>query len=254
MSIFDVMDSLVPEFTKTDLTVYEFVKKWPDLFANNSISEIVQELAISQSALTRFAKKLGYAGFQEFQYAFRAELNQKSSAGQTLRSDVYGQYLKLTEESVKEEDVKEVAEKILAARIAFFSGFSLSGLPAEYLKTSFDLLGLPAILNTNENWSHAMNGRDVLILFSVASGAAFTYQMQRMSAQADTPYKVLVTMDKKHPLQKYFDKVIVLPGVTAGSSVNKVVPETFGFLLFDDLLLSQIDQYMHTDIKDGKEI
>lgn len=71
MNIIDRMDTLVAAYTATDRKIYEFIKKFPEQFASCSLNEIVERFKISQPALTRFAKKLGFSGFLEFQYQYR---------------------------------------------------------------------------------------------------------------------------------------------------------------------------------------
>ena len=73
MNIFELMESRKNTFSATDRKIYENIKKFPQSYAENKISDLVQSFGFSQAALTRFAKRLGFEGFNVFQYQFRLD-------------------------------------------------------------------------------------------------------------------------------------------------------------------------------------
>ena len=74
MNLFEHMDAMASSFTKTDHYIYTQCKKFTTDFAEDSITMITQNHNISQPALTRFAKKLGFSGFNEFQFALAMQV------------------------------------------------------------------------------------------------------------------------------------------------------------------------------------
>ena len=81
MDIFEQMKIKRSSFSNMDSRIYESIRKFPEMYASSTISELVQNTGFSQAALTRFAKRLGFDGFNLFQYQFRMDLN--SSKKQT---------------------------------------------------------------------------------------------------------------------------------------------------------------------------
>ena len=74
MNIFELMDSKVSSFSKTDKAIYEQIKKFPEEFANSSLNVLCDSGSFTKSAMTRFAQKLGFAGYTEFQYQFQQDI------------------------------------------------------------------------------------------------------------------------------------------------------------------------------------
>ena len=62
MDIFEQMKSKRSSFSNMDSRIYESIRKFPEMYASSTISELVQNTGFSQAALTRFAKRLGFDG------------------------------------------------------------------------------------------------------------------------------------------------------------------------------------------------
>jgi DNA-binding MurR/RpiR family transcriptional regulator len=88
------MDMASAQFTKTDRAVYETIRKFPDLFVQDSLAAIAEETHLSAPSLTRFAKRVGYKGFSEFQYQFRSDLEERDENQTGSKSDAYEELLR----------------------------------------------------------------------------------------------------------------------------------------------------------------
>ena len=95
-----------------DSRIYESIRKFPEMYASSTISELVQNTGFSQAALTRFAKRLGFDGFNLFQYQFRMDLNSSKKPDQpSSPAEIYGAYMEKVENSIHEKTVDELKDK-----------------------------------------------------------------------------------------------------------------------------------------------
>lgn len=238
MNIFELMDYKVSSFSKTDRRIYELIKKFPEQFAYLSISEISANGDISKPALSRFAQKLGFSGYLEFQYQFSQELKERTEHPQmTSNAEVYGKLLKEVEQTVTNEDLEAVAEHIRNSRQVCIFGSNMSRLPAELLNISlrFESDVLCNLVQTDVPPANH-NHRDVYIVFSAITGNSYQDLMRDLrTAGENKPYLILITVNSKHPLRHNFDKTIVLPTVSLADGNHIVFSDTFAFMMFIDM-------------------
>lgn len=242
MNIITRMDSLVTSYTATDRRIYEGIKKFPDRFANDSIHQLVEALGISQSALTRFAKKLGFSGFLEFQYQFSQEYREvKTHSDPEKLSERFSQFLQNTENALDPQMLQTLAQRIINARMTYFTGASIAGLPARYIG-SFCRLGMmiSGVFSSPDDLPLCFAGDEVLLLYSAISGDSYRSYLSMISHNGCKPYIVIVTMNAKHPLRKYADQTIVLPEAGIISDNTSAMPETMEFMMFTSLLIEHI--------------
>ena len=134
MNTIELMDGSVSSFSKTDRAIYEAIRKFPDMFAASSVTEIANGGGFSKPALTRFAQRLGFGGFVEFQYQFAQDLEERRQRSDAPTSaEVYGGLLKLVEERLDREQLLSLLERMRASRHVYLMGYNLSRIPAEEL-------------------------------------------------------------------------------------------------------------------------
>ena len=155
MSIFDDMDMASAQFTKTDRVVYETIRKFPDLFVQGSLAAIAEETHLSAPSLTRFAKRVGYKGFSEFQYQFRSDLEERDENQTGSKSDAYAELLRKVERDVPDALLCDLVRRMRDASTVVATGASLSRIPAYHLFVMAGaLLGKGLYLNADELTSH----------------------------------------------------------------------------------------------------
>lgn len=249
MNILDLIDTKVSSYTKTDRVIYEKLKKFPDRFAQNSYSESVREFNVSPAALTRFAKKLGFSGFNEFQFQLAADLQNRKNEGRSSgMAEKYGKALVRTEESVGHEQLSMTADKLIRAEKIFCLGFNSSSLPArslwDTLRSEFDF---NAEMTDYDYIFSNYSKNDVIVIFSVASGSFYHSLLQRICKEEERnrPQIILVTMNPKHPLRKYCTDVILLPSAGGMYQTHAAVLENMIFLMFIDLLVTEIHHHLN---------
>lgn len=241
MSIFDDMDMASAQFTKTDRVVYETIRKFPDLFVQGSLAAIAEETHLSAPSLTRFAKRVGYKGFSEFQYQFRSDLEERDENQTGSKSDAYAELLRKVERDVPDALLCDLVRRMRDASTVVATGASLSRIPAYHLFVMTGaLLGKGLYLNADELTSHI--GSDcVLFVFSVNSGFVYRKMLSKIREQKCPPYVVLVTMNPRHTLAKHADQVVVLPRLLSGESLGVGTADSMAFLMFLELLSGHLE-------------
>ncbi len=244
MNILDLIDTKVSAYTKTDRIIYEKLKKFPDIFVENSYTDIVKGIDVSPAALTRFAKKLGFSGFNEFQFQLSVDLHERTNKNTGSKiAEKFGKVLISTEESINQKQLTSTAKKIINAKQIICLGFNSSSLPARFLwDTLRSEFRFDAQMTEYDYIFSKYTNQDIIILFSVSSGSfynSFLQTIRKMNPE-EQPYVILVTMNIKHPLRKKCDDVILLPSAGGMYQSHAAVLENMIFMMFNDLLVTKI--------------
>lgn len=242
MNLFEHMDAMASSFTKTDHYIYTQCKKFTTDFAENSLATITQNHNISQPALTRFAKKLGFNGFNEFQFALAMQIQEGTLEGkEKTPAQSYAEALIETERVLNNKVLVPVLDILKNCKDVYATGAHLSSLPARYMDYSLkvistvhsEFLSLDAIQsNYPEN--------SVLFLFSVETGFNYQTLFKNRDKHSKNPYIILITLNPKHPLRNKVNHTIVLPKQRIIDTERNVLPETLAFLMFADVLTRKI--------------
>lgn len=238
MNTIELMDSSLSSFSKTDRAIYESLRKFPDMFATRSVTEISNGGGFSKPALTRFAQRLGFGGFVEFQYQFALDLEeQRQRSDAPTNAEVYGGLLKLVEERVNKVQLQALIERMRASRHVYIMGYNLSRIPAEELNIALQFDPSICASYPQIDVGQRFTEDDLLIIYTAVSGASYKGLLHEFKVGRNVkPYMVLVTTNSKHPLRRNFDEVFVLPTATVETSDRTVLADTFSFLMFNDML------------------
>ena len=250
MNVIDLMDSRKTSFSKNDRKIYEAIKKFPGEYASLPISEIASSGGFSKPALTRFAQKLGFGGFAEFQYQFAQDIKELSKdPGRQNNADVYGKLLKQVYETTDRDVVKNLVRKMKESRRVLLFGANLSRLPAEEMLIALNFeKDIIAQLPASDFIPYHIHSDDMVIVYSAISGSSHQELMRKFrSEETDKPYLVLITINSKHPLRHNFDEVITLPSVSLSETANTVLSDTFAFLMFNDIVAQVLKEDEKTD-------
>lgn len=242
MNLFEHMDAMASSFTKTDHYIYTQCKKFTTDFAENSLTTITQKHNISQPALTRFAKKLGFNGFNEFQFALAMQVEEGTLEGkEKTPAQSYAEALIETERVLNNKALDPVLDILKNCKDVYATGAHLSSLPARYIDYSLkvistvhsEFLSLDAVPSNYPKNS-------VLFLFSVETGIHYQTLFKNRDKQSKNPYIILITLNPKHPFRNKVNHTIVLPKQRIIDTDRNVLPETLTFLMFADVLTRKI--------------
>ncbi|MCH3918363.1 MAG: MurR/RpiR family transcriptional regulator [Spirochaetia bacterium] len=78
-SCLQLIKTLYPSFSKKEKIIADYILNDPSLGISPSIDSLAENIGISESTLVRFAKKLGYTGYQQFRIALVEETVKRES-------------------------------------------------------------------------------------------------------------------------------------------------------------------------------
>lgn len=242
MNVFSLMESKENSFSKTDRLIYNSVQKFSDDYAADPLNKLIREKGFSQPSLTRFAKKLGFSGFNEFQFQLKRDLLEApEDEASKSRSEIYSDQLLLTERFISDELLTDLSQRILNSHHTYFYGTSLSRMPAEFAAESLRILNADNVSSLpSDAFSIPYRADDVYICFSAHSGPWISNSVNSMHKHDPKPFSILVTMNPKHPFRSKFDQVIALPSAPTSGNARMVLGDTMAFMMFLDLLLNCI--------------
>ena len=79
MEILKQLDTPKFKTSKSDKQIIEYIKTNTDKIIYMTISEIAKETKIGEATVTRFAKKIGFSGFQDFKVTLAQEISLRNN-------------------------------------------------------------------------------------------------------------------------------------------------------------------------------
>ncbi|MGV3030269.1 MurR/RpiR family transcriptional regulator [Streptococcus suis] len=157
-NIIAIIDSNLEQMTKLEREIAAYFTSLDSKTMDLSLEIVTQELHISPSALTRFAKKCGFSGYREFVFAFQNQQQQLDKQFEHVQNNLtkkvlvdYDEILTATSQLVDEEKLQEIAHLIDQSKRVYFYGTGSSGLVAMEIKSRFMRLGVVCDAITDRN-------------------------------------------------------------------------------------------------------
>lgn len=243
MNPLQLMEKHKNQFTPNDMLIYKTISKNPSRIMHMTTSVLAEECGVSQPALSRFVKGLGYNRYQDFRADLISWLAQKTEQD-ALGTNHLGyfntlyQLLQEAELLLTGEYMQQLAHYINGFDQVFASGMAKSYQPAALLET---------LMRKNRRNMHAvsrdsllelcdyMNDNDLLIIFSVSAKADIMEHAIRANGKV-----MLVTANPNPDYQEVLDKLVILPYIPPEPETSSVSPILFD--IFVELLVSYIAQ------------
>ena len=238
MNTIELMDGSVQSFSKTARAIYEAIRKFPDMFATRSVTDLSRDVGFSKPALTRFAQRLGFGGFVEFQFQFAQDMEEsRQRSDAPTNAEVYGGVLKAVEERVDPGQLQGLIDRMQTSRHTYIMGYNLARIPAEELNIALQFHPTISSSFPQVDVVQRFTEDDLLIIYSAVGGNSYKGLMREFDVGRNAkPYMVLVTTNSKHPLRRNFDEIVVLPTAALGTAGRTILSDTFAFLMFNDIL------------------
>ena len=216
--------------------IADFILEHPLDSVNPSIEELADKIGISESTMVRFAKKLGYSGYQRFRIAlaretipsnaqvFETEVNDKEDSIDTVFSNAQ-KTMEITYKHLDRAAVKQAATMIAHCKSLYLAGLGGSN--------SIALDGYHKLIRTGLTCKYASDFHMQLMLASQASPEDVALLISHTGIDTDTlslaeefrnngcPILVL-TSNNRSPLARMGDVIL---NVTV--STNSLVAESF---------------------------
>ena len=228
-------------FTQNDQIIYDHIMQDPSAITHMSTSTLAELCGVSQPALSRFVKSLGYSRYQDF----RAELismvaQQTEQAEQGQEHLLYFRQLyhllHEAEQLLTAEYLHDLANYLRQFPRIFASGIGKSRHAAELLEI---------LMRKHKRFAQAvshdalneltdyMESDDLLVIFSVSGGEHIMEEALRANG------KVMLVAAKPDPrYTNKVDKLVVLPHLSSNPEADPISPVLFD--IFVELLVEYL--------------
>lgn len=216
MTTLELMDSYKEEYTKSEYTVYEVIRNHIVDVSRMTANGLAEKYHISQSSLTRFAKRMGFVGYNELKYAISREIYDSPPKKDTIFSRC-SQYLVELEKSLQNFDYQSLNQDFIDAKHIYITGIQRNvsagkmleyvlkeyGYGCQYASLNDDLLRLEAFICK----------KDLLIIFSYNGSDNYRHliEIYKDSINNNLPKIILITQNPEALLKEYAYKTILLP-------------------------------------------
>lgn len=227
------------EFTKNDQQIYETIMANPDQVSYQSITKLAEACGVSQSALSRFVKTIGYARYQDFRSdltAWTAQQHVSQDPNRLFYFEQLERLLAASEQVLTGRYMQELAQYVMGFDQIFATGIGKSFQPALLLqalarKARIFVHDCPSDM-LHESADH-MGENDLIIVFSVSARGEIMERVRGRQGKV-----MLVTTNAGHAYQDVVDRTVVLPFLPPDPETCPVSPVLMD--VFVELLVSYI--------------
>ena len=209
--------------TKSDKTLIKYIETNLESVIYKSISEIARESNIGEATITRFTKKAGFSGFQDFKVTLAKDLsiqNKTSVISSHVHKDegVMETANKLLQATINVLDgtvckidkniINQCRELILTAKKIYFIGIGYSGVAAIDSNYKFMRIGLNTVPITDSHtmviMSAIMNRGDVIV--AISHSGTTKEILKTVELAKENKVKIIsLTEDTDNPLRNLAD-------------------------------------------------
>lgn len=246
----DQMQSYYDDFTKTDKDIAVYILNNSQTAATISTEDLAKIIHVSKSALSRFAKRIGYSGFIEFRYTLSRFLVSENAAGGTEGEDgnalqsiiaSYENYLTQMSETCDVHSIQKIAKAVVKADRIKIVGSNRTYNSALQMKQRLGRMGFDSEavcdLITLADACAIVGKRDLVILFTIHDSVRYDKYVKQCKERGCTV--VCVTMTQDLPYRKLCDTYVVLPRISRDSKVSFLDDQPL-FMIYIEILLAEI--------------
>lgn len=243
MSPFQRMQEHQEHFTKNDRKIYDTLLKDPGGVAFASTSKLAELCGVSQPAVTRFVKSLGYDRYQDFRAELVSFLARNSDDGVKSGRQRYFSNLHATlneaEDLLTPEYMRGLADYVRSFDRLFVTGLGKSTYPAELFSLYVRKLGIVATysdLEAAKDFSDLMTERDMMMIFTVNGQPKFFNYFFTENRGA----LMIVTAAYHTKKLRTNDRLVALPYLTTNAEESPISPVLFS--VFVELLVDYMSR------------
>lgn len=202
-----------------------------------------RQLNVSETALSRFAKKIGFSGYREFQYMYEINFHMPKYTNDDVVQkilDTYEMLLQSFNGSIEVGKIKSFCETLSRAERIFIFALGSSACAALEFKLRFMRLGLQVEVIDNP---HLMQMQAVLarqadlVIGMSLSGETREVLGALKAAKVRNVGVTLITSNRQKNLHDLFRQVLIVPsieGLSLGDNISPQVP----LLILTDIIYS----------------
>ena len=269
MSILKQLEEPNFKATKSDKVLIEYIKENIEDVFYKSISQISKESGIGEATITRFSKKMGYSGLQDFKVTLAREisgLKNRKIINRSIENDegvmesarkLFNSNIRILENTfniIDGNDIEKATDMIINAKKVFFIGIGYSGMTAEDSNYKFSRIGFNCMsLDSSHNMimmASLMNEEDVVVAIS-HSGETDEIIKAVSIAKANGASVISVTEDKGSRLRDISD---VNLGYFSGESILETgsISSKLAQFFIIDLVYTQVVKEKSAEVVERK--
>lgn len=248
MNPFERLDFYKNDYTKSEITIYDWIKKNSSLVIRDSIDSLAKEIPTSKAAIIRFSKKIGYSGFAEFKFelsryiisGIREEKNENMDIARSITS-LYAGYIKQINDFIDLDDVKKIAKILSDAQRVKILGKNRTGLSALQFRYRLTKIGFDAEAITDpllmDQVQESLSEDDVVLIFTTRA-TDIGYEKLIKSLSKNGVMTILISCAKTKLLQQAHYHML-LPSIENASKSSFLDNQTILFV-FIEILLAEV--------------
>lgn len=269
MNILNQLDNPSFKTSKSDKQIIEYIRNHADKIIYMTISEVARESNTGEATVTRFARKMGFAGFQDFKVTLAQEVSVKSNnsiinneinnnedvaetADKLLKNSI--SVLERTISRINTQDIYECASLIKNCKKAYFIGVGYSGIVAQDSNYKFMRIGINSMYYQDTHTMIMMSAlASVNEVVMAISHSGETEEITRATkiAKANGAKVISITENEDSTLAKLAD--INLNYVSSETLFETgAVSSKLAQIFIVDLIYTQVVKEMQSDAIDKK--
>lgn len=249
-SILTFIESKYEEFTEVEKIIADYFFNIED--DDISSKTVANKLFISESALTRFAKKLGFSGYREFSYQFKESKEKSFNQTRGLKAPVLDTYQEILSKSYylfDDRRFNKVVEQIVNKKRIFIYGVGSSGLLAEEFAQRIQRVGIDA--EAIHDSHHLLLNHARVSDNSVAMGISYSGKSKEVldalkHAKEKGAYTVILSSIETDEFNEIYDMVLPMALKKNLELSNIISPQFPGMILLDVLYMKILEKKEET--------
>lgn len=255
--------------SKSDKKLFVYVKENLEEIPCKPISQMAKESGIGEATITRFAKKMGFSGLQDFKVALAQEtmvarkrhiinssIENDESARETARKLLSANIVTLenTLDLIRSEEVHRCAQLLIEAKKIYFIGMGYSGIIAQDSNYKFMRIGMNCVSFDSSHTmfmvASIMEKGD--LVFAVSHSGETDEIIRTVEVAKRNGARIIsMTEDKKSPLKELSDVHLAYVSGETVMETGSISSKMAQFFLLD-LIYTQVVKELAADAVEKK--
>lgn len=271
MGILEELSNPTFKVTKSDKILIEYIKNTLNTVVYKPISEIAKESGIGEATVTRFTKKLGYSGFQEFKINLTKELtlqeekvimNPNISCNEEVTETAMklfqatSEVLHQTLEKINPHMIVQCVQMLTKARKIYIIGIGYSGIVATDFNYKLMRIGansFPIIdSHTMLMLASIMHQDDIILAISHSGNTDEVIETVHLAKQQGVKI-IALTENYNSPLLQLADVFLTYQSnettFETGSVTSKLAQMFMLDLIYTEMIKEQFDDVLEKKVK-----
>lgn len=238
-SVLPIIESAYDDLTNVEKNIADYFMEHVEEHDLSS-KAVSQRLFVSEASLSRFAKKLGFSGYRQFQFAY-CESNKTDKNLDGLTKQVLNSYQNILEKTyalVDNEQMVRISMMLDNFERVYVYGIGSSSVVAREFKLRFIRLGLD-VDYLAEAHSIRMNITRVhpksLVIGISVSGRTEEIVDALKSAKEKGATTIMLSANKIYEYRSYYDELVMIGGLKNLAVSDKISPQIPALIVIDIL-------------------